>query len=203
MYEAKFGDTRLRANQHPTSLGSGKKKMAWDDIYGDDDYDGEFSVGRRPGSSSISTAASTSELASYLDSDTITEFDEDFNVLSWWHQHKLTYPILALLAKDVLTVPASTISSESTFSLAGRVIEERRRRLAPDMVEVLSCIKDWELADAHLQHIVEEETRELEAEHENLYLDDPEGTQTVGGGGLVEWWLASLVVCLMPDGLFL
>jgi hypothetical protein len=26
-----------------------------------------------------------------------------------------------------LTVPASTISSESTFSLAGRVLEERRR----------------------------------------------------------------------------
>ena len=26
LYEAKFGDTRLRANQHPTSLGSGKKK---------------------------------------------------------------------------------------------------------------------------------------------------------------------------------
>jgi hypothetical protein len=36
--------------------------MVWDDIYGDDDYDGEFSVGRRPGSSSISTVASTSEL---------------------------------------------------------------------------------------------------------------------------------------------
>jgi hypothetical protein len=26
LYEAKFGDTRMRANQHPTSLGSGKKK---------------------------------------------------------------------------------------------------------------------------------------------------------------------------------
>jgi hypothetical protein len=53
--------------------------MIWNDIYGDDDYDGEFSVGRRPGSGSISTVASTSELASYLDSDTITKFDEDFN----------------------------------------------------------------------------------------------------------------------------
>jgi hypothetical protein len=63
------------------------------------------------------------------------------------------------------------------------VIDERRRCLAPDMVEVLSCIKDWELADAHLQHTVEEETRELEAEHGNLYLD-LEGTQKVGGGGL-------------------
>jgi hypothetical protein len=55
-------------------------------------------------------------------------------------------------------VPASTISFESTFSLAGRVIEERRRHLAPDMVEILSCIKDWELADAHLQYSVEEDT---------------------------------------------
>jgi hypothetical protein len=70
-------------------------------------------------------------------------------------------------------VPASTISSESTFSLAGRVIEERRRRLAPDTVEILSCIKDWELADAHLQHSVEEDTKELEDEHDNLWLDDP------------------------------
>jgi hypothetical protein len=41
------------------------------------------------------------------------------------------------------------------------------------MVEILSCIKDWELADAHLQHSVEEDTQELEAEHENLWLDDP------------------------------
>ncbi|WVZ88461.1 hypothetical protein U9M48_034981 [Paspalum notatum var. saurae] len=86
-------------------------------------------------------------------------------------KHKLTYPILSLLAKDVMTVPASTISSESTFSLAGRVIEERRRHLTPDMVEVLSCIKDWELADTHLQHTVEEETQELEEVHENMYLD--------------------------------
>jgi hypothetical protein len=29
-----------------------------------------------------------------------------------------------------------------TFSLAGRVLEERRRRLTTNMVDVLSCIKD-------------------------------------------------------------
>ncbi|WVZ90950.1 hypothetical protein U9M48_037200 [Paspalum notatum var. saurae] len=88
--------------------------------------------------------------------------DEDFNILSWWQKHKLLCPILFLLAKDVMTVPASTISSKSTFSLAGRVIEERQCLLTPNMVEVLSCIKDWELADTHLQHTVEEETQELE-----------------------------------------
>ncbi|WVZ79694.1 hypothetical protein U9M48_027246 [Paspalum notatum var. saurae] len=189
MYESKFGDERQRAAHQPaTAHGSGKKKMAWDDIYDDDDDIGGFPstpLGRRPSSSTssphaLSTVASTSELASYLDSDILTEFDEEFNILFWWQKHKLTYPILSLLAKDVMTVPASTISSESTFSLAGRVIEERRRRLTPDMVEVLSCIKDWELADTHLQHTVEEETEELEEVHENMYLDVDDAAEDEG-----------------------
>ena len=123
--------------------------MAWDDIYGDDEMPCSSSQPVRGSGSAVpsssaswATAASISELSSYLDSDTITQFDDSFNILSWWQQHKLTYPVLSVLAKDILTVPASTISSESTFSLAGRVIEERRRRLTSDMVQVLSCIKD-------------------------------------------------------------
>jgi len=70
-----------------------------------------------------------------------------------------------------MTVPASTISSESTFSFVGRVIEERRRRLTPDMVEVLSCIKDWELADLHMQHNLEKDTLEIESVLESLNND--------------------------------
>jgi hypothetical protein len=92
--------------------------------------------------------------------------------LSWWHEHKLIYPILSLLAKDVMTVPASTISSESSFSLVGRVIEEHRRRLTSDMVEILSCIKDWELADSHMQHNVEKDTKEMELIHASMILED-------------------------------
>ncbi|XP_039851477.1 zinc finger BED domain-containing protein RICESLEEPER 2-like [Panicum virgatum] len=66
--------------------------------------------------------------------------------------------------------------AESTFSLASRVLEERRRRLTPDLVEVLSCIKDWELADLHKQHTVEKETKDLEAAFEAMYLDNEEET---------------------------
>ena len=49
------------------------------------------------------------------------------HILIWWHEHKLSYLVLSILARDVLTVPVSTISSESAFSLTGRIIEERRR----------------------------------------------------------------------------
>jgi hypothetical protein len=51
----------------------------------------------------------------------------------------------------------------------GRIIEERRRRLKTKTVEWLTCIKDWELAEARLQHSVED--KELEEEFEDLWLD--------------------------------
>jgi hypothetical protein len=44
------------------------------------------------------------------------------------------------------------------------------------MVEVLSCIKDRELADLHKQHEVENDTKELEVAFESLYLDDEQET---------------------------
>jgi len=109
-------------------------------------------------------------LAAYLDSDTVNQYDDDFNILNWWHEHKLSYPVLSILAKDVLTVPVSTISSESAFSLTGRIIEERRRCLTSDMVEMLSLVKDWEQADTNTQHTME--NVELVEAFENLYLDD-------------------------------
>ena len=53
--------------------------------------------------------------------------------------------------------------------MTGTIIEERRRKLKPEMVEMLTCIKDWEAAEAKLQHQVED--KELEEAFENLYLD--------------------------------
>ncbi|WVZ93147.1 hypothetical protein U9M48_039153 [Paspalum notatum var. saurae] len=74
------------------------------------------------------------------------------------------------IGTDVLTVHVSTISSESAFSLTGRIIEERRRRLNPEMVEMLTCIKDWEEGEARARHTAED--KELEDSFSNLFLDD-------------------------------
>jgi hypothetical protein len=73
-----------------------------------------------------------------------------------------------MLAKDVLTVHVSTISLESAFSLTGRIIEERR--LTSELVEMLTCIKDWEEGNARTQHTIE--NKELEDSFSDLYLDD-------------------------------
>jgi hypothetical protein len=68
-----------------------------------------------------------------------------------------------------MIVPVSTISSESAFSTTSRIIEERCRWLTPDMVQMWTLVKDWEQADARLQHDIED--HELEDAFENLYLD--------------------------------
>jgi len=96
----------------------------------------------------------------------VNQLNDDFNILNWWHQHKLIYPVLSIMAKDILTISVSTISSESTFSLTGRIIEERWRRLMLEMVEMLTCINDWETTEARLQHMVED--KKLEEVFEEL-----------------------------------
>jgi hypothetical protein len=90
--------------------------------------------------------------------------------LNWWHEHKLSYTVLSILARDVMTMPVSTILSESAFSTTGRIIEERRRHLGPEMVEILAVVKDWDLGYARLQHAFEDQ--ELEDSFQNLFLDE-------------------------------
>ena len=75
-----------------------------------------------------------------------------------------------MLAKDIMIVPVSTTSSEFCFSLTGRIIEERRRRLGAETVEMLICVKDWELGEHKGQHTVED--KELEDYFKNCYLGD-------------------------------
>jgi hypothetical protein len=73
------------------------------------------------------------------------------------------------MAKDILTIHVSTISLESTFSLTGRIIDGRRRRLKSDVIEMLTCIKDWKDARARMQHMLDD--KEFEETFKNICLD--------------------------------
>jgi hypothetical protein len=57
------------------------------------------------------------------------------NPLLWWKQNASTYPLLAKAARRWLCVPATSAPVERLFSVAGRVIEERRSRLEPFLVD--------------------------------------------------------------------
>jgi hypothetical protein len=130
-YELKFGGVRLQRPQHANN-GGGKKVCSWNRLFGSGSPSANASSAHsesipvHSASPAHSTLPVGSELTSYLDSDHVSQFDDSFNILSWWHDHKRTYHVLSILAKDIMTIPVSTIYSESVFSLAGRVIEIRR-----------------------------------------------------------------------------
>jgi hypothetical protein len=66
----------------------------------------------------------------------------NFNVLTWWKKNSDAYPILSLMARDFLVIPVSTLSSESAFSAAGRILGNDRTSLSPETLEALICAKD-------------------------------------------------------------
>jgi hypothetical protein len=170
-YEEKFGLSRSQRRATQPAATTGKRKHAWGKIFGGPGASGV--IGPSPASAPsapLSGSVNASELAAYLDSDNVTAYEDEFDLLLWWRDHKLTYPVLSIMARDIMSVPVSTVSSESCFSLTGRIIEERRRRLLPEHVEMLACIKDWELGDKRMQHCVD--NKELEDSFEKLYLDE-------------------------------
>ncbi|XP_031247250.1 zinc finger BED domain-containing protein RICESLEEPER 2-like [Pistacia vera] len=58
-----------------------------------------------------------SELDKYLRDSYEDDEDENFDILTWWKINLATYPILSLMARDVLAMPVSTIASESALGV--------------------------------------------------------------------------------------
>ncbi|KAK2641769.1 hypothetical protein Ddye_023532 [Dipteronia dyeriana] len=49
------------------------------------------------------------------------KLNERFDVLAWWKNSLLKFPILSMVARDVFAMPVSTVASESAFSTGGRI----------------------------------------------------------------------------------
>ena len=67
--------------------------------------------------------------------DYMADIVRDSNPLTWWKSHEIKYPRLAKLAQEYLSVPATSIPSERTFSVAGLTVSNLRTALDPDSVD--------------------------------------------------------------------
>jgi hAT family C-terminal dimerisation region len=77
--------------------------------------------------------------------------DENFNIIQFWHQVKGVFPILVSMVCDILAVPVSTVASESYFSVANRVLTDKRTILCERVFEALVLLKDWYDTENRLQ----------------------------------------------------
>ena len=59
------------------------------------------------------------------------------NPLQWWKDKEDNYPLLSILARYHLCVPATSVPSERVFSKAGQIVSDRRALIKPKHVDYL------------------------------------------------------------------
>jgi len=93
--------------------------------------------------SSTQSNPSKSELLIYLEETNVCLSDKEFDLLNWWKVNSHRFPVVSRMAKKFLTILATSVSSESTFSTGGRTLDDYRSSLRPSMVEALVCSSSW------------------------------------------------------------
>ncbi|XVF20903.1 hypothetical protein REPUB_Repub12eG0043500 [Reevesia pubescens] len=101
-----------------------------------------------------------SELERYLE-DKVESDDNKFDILGWWKNNANSYLVHALIARDILVVPVSTVALESAFSTKGCVLDLSRSSLTPKIVECLICAQNW-IRSSHVPIQKEETIEDLE-----------------------------------------
>ncbi|KAK2655688.1 hypothetical protein Ddye_008740, partial [Dipteronia dyeriana] len=54
---------------------------------------------------------------------------ENFDILYWWKEREKHFPVLSIIAKQILATPVSTVVVEQEFSAGGNILEARRSLL--------------------------------------------------------------------------
>ena len=90
-------------------------------------------------STSLLMTLQQEELDKYLS--TTVQVDERLDPIQFWISSEQTYPHIAPLACDLLTIPASSAPVERTFSTAGEVASGKRNRLSDKSLEREVLIK--------------------------------------------------------------
>lgn len=80
------------------------------------------------------------ELETYL---TCRRVRSKVNVIEWWRNHADQYPKLAIIARKILPIQATSVASERLFSEAGDVDTKSRNRLSDESVEAIVLFKSW------------------------------------------------------------
>lgn len=83
-----------------------------------------------------------SDLDKYLE-EPLFPRNAEFSILNWWKVHTPRYPILSMMARNVLGIPMSKVGSDSAFSTGPRVLDRDWSSLTPATIQALMCAQDW------------------------------------------------------------
>ncbi|TXG53731.1 hypothetical protein EZV62_018987 [Acer yangbiense] len=125
-----------KSNDGVSSFGSGvsktfceKENFSEDSLWGQKQQEEDVSMGK-------------SEVELYL-MEACEKLNDKFDLLAWWKNCSIKFPMLSMIAKDVFSMPISTVASESAFSTGGRILDPFRSSLTPKLVEGLVLTGNW------------------------------------------------------------
>jgi hAT family C-terminal dimerisation region len=100
------------------------------------------------------------------------------------------------MVRNIFTVLVSTVSSESYFSSANRILTDTRIKLGANLFEKLVCLKDWIDVVDHIQHNItlEVTTRTIPTQESDTNIiirldDDSNGACTINVKNSDLWYL--------------
>ncbi|XP_075675148.1 uncharacterized protein LOC142644410 [Castanea sativa] len=85
-------------------------------------------------SSCVGSSSHTSSAMDDPDDDEDKEHDKE---------HYNRFPELSLMARDLMSIPITTVASESSFSTGKKILTPYRSHLLPENVETTLCTKSW------------------------------------------------------------
>ena len=93
---------------------------------------------------SVFISTKKSELDLYLEE---MRFDrvkyQNLDILDHWKNNRDRYPILTMMASDIMTIPITSVVLESAFSIGSKVLNKYRSSLRLKNAESLICTRTW------------------------------------------------------------
>lgn len=71
----------------------------------------------------------------------------EVDILEWWKVHSKMYPNLSRMARDILSVQATSVEVERLFSQCSLIMTNRRNSLNDDTFKALICLHCWAKSD--------------------------------------------------------
>ena len=86
------------------------------------------------------TSVGNNEIKTYFQEPVVAA---DTDILSYWKENRIKFPILSEMAKDYLSMMLTSVASERALSLGGLTITSTRTNLNPNTANESICLFSW------------------------------------------------------------